>query len=259
LVDEAAGDRAALDPLVGEVGDRFAGPGRAELAAAMGRRRLSWAAYPARTGRRWHSLNISIGPVAWFRAVSTKRSAWAFARGLRGGIFTASIPAAVRTVPEDAVNCPARPRTGNREPEVCGAAAEADQEAADLLGSSPGSVRVGGDREDVPVTGASLDDEQAVQPPEGHCAVHVEEVGGEHGRGLRVQELPPVVAVCRFGAGWIRSALRTRPIVDALTRWLGLSSSPWMRWYPQPLFSVASRPVVAAISALTGGRPVRCG
>jgi hypothetical protein len=87
----------------------------------------------------------------------------------------------------------------------------------------------------------------------------VEEVGGEHGRGLRVQELPPVVAVCRFGAGWIRSALRTRPIVDALTRWLGLSSSPWMRWYPQPLFSVASRPVVAAISALTGGRPVRCG
>ena len=39
----------------------------------------------------------------------------------------------------------------DQEPEVCGAAAEADQEAADLLGSSPGSVRVGGDREDVPV------------------------------------------------------------------------------------------------------------
>jgi hypothetical protein len=25
----------------------------------------------------------------------------------------------------------------------------------------------------------------------GHCAVHVEKVGREHGRGLRVQELPP--------------------------------------------------------------------
>jgi len=29
--------------------------------------------------------------------------------------------------------------------------------------------------------------------------------------------------------------------------------------YPQPLFSVASHLMSAAISALTGGRPVRCG
>jgi hypothetical protein len=32
-----------------------------------------------------------------------------------------------------------------------------------------------------------------------------------------------------------------------------------IRWYPQPWFSVASRSISAAISALTGGRPVRFG
>ena len=39
-----------------------------------------------------------------------------------------------------------------------------------------------------------------------------------------------VVSVCRFGAGGIFSALRTRRIVEALTRWPSLSSSPWIRW-----------------------------
>ena len=65
-----------------------------------------------------------------------------------------------------------------------------------------------------------------------------------------------LVSVRRVGAGGIRSALRTRRIVDALTRWPSLSSSPWIRWYPQPVFSVASRSMSAAISALIGGRPV---
>ena len=36
LVDEAAEDRPALDPLLGEVGGRMIGPGWAELPAAMG-------------------------------------------------------------------------------------------------------------------------------------------------------------------------------------------------------------------------------
>jgi hypothetical protein len=48
-------------------------------------------------------------------------------------------------------------------------------------------------------------------------------------------------------------------MVDALTWWPSLSSSPWILLYPQPLFSVASRSISAVISALTGGRPVRCG
>ena len=41
-----------------------------------------------------------------------------------------------------------------------------------------------------------------------------------------------LVSVHRLGAGGIRSARRTRRIVDAPTRWPSLSSSPWIRWYP---------------------------
>ena len=48
-------------------------------------------------------------------------------------------------------------------------------------------------------------------------------------------------------------------MVDALTLWPSLSSSPWILLYPQLLFSVASRSISAATSALTGGRPVRLG
>ncbi len=68
-----------------------------------------------------------------------------------------------------------------------------------------------------------------------------------------------VVPVRRLGTGGIFSAFRTRRIVDAPTRWPTLSSSPWILLYPQPLFWVASRSISAAISALTGGRPVRRG
>jgi hypothetical protein len=68
-----------------------------------------------------------------------------------------------------------------------------------------------------------------------------------------------VASVRRLGAGGIRSALRTRRIVDALARWPSLSSSPWIRWYPQLLFSVARGSISAVSSALTGGRPVRLG
>ena len=48
-------------------------------------------------------------------------------------------------------------------------------------------------------------------------------------------------------------------MVDALTRWPSLSSSAWILLFPQPWFSVASRSMSAAISALTAGRPVRFG
>ena len=69
----------------------------------------------------------------------------------------------------------------------------------------------------------------------------------------------PVVPVRRFAAGGIFRALRTRRIVEAPARWPSWSSSPWTGWYPQPWFPAASRPVSAAISALTGGRPGRFG
>ena len=48
-------------------------------------------------------------------------------------------------------------------------------------------------------------------------------------------------------------------MVDALTRWPGFSSSPWILLYPQLVFSVASRSISAAISALAGGLPNRGG
>lgn len=41
-----------------------------------------------------------------------------------------------------------------------------------------------------------------------------------------------VVSVCRWSAGGIFRRLRTLRIVEALTWWPSLSSSPWMRWYP---------------------------
>ena len=41
------------------------------------------------------------------------------------------------------------------------------------------------------IPGADLDHEEAVQALQGHRAVHVEEVGCKHRRGLRAQELPP--------------------------------------------------------------------
>ena len=74
-------------------------------------------------------------------------------------------------------------------------------------------------------------DGEAVQALERDRAVHMEEIADEH-RGR---------------------------IVEALTWWPSLSSSPWIRWYPQAGFSLASRPVSVLISALTGCRPVRCG
>src|SRR5436309_1466928 len=77
----------------------------------------------------------------------------------------------------------------DQEPEVRGAIAEVDKQVADLL-CGPRPVRVRGHAEDVYVTGADLDHEQAVQALEGYRAVDVEEIGGEHCRGLGVQELP---------------------------------------------------------------------
>jgi hypothetical protein len=66
LVDEAAEDGPALDPLLGEVRDRVVGPGRAELSAAM---------RAAKIVRRCRSPKMSIRSVTSVRAVSTNRSA----------------------------------------------------------------------------------------------------------------------------------------------------------------------------------------
>jgi hypothetical protein len=131
--------------------------------------------------------------VASVRAVSTNLSADAFARGLRGGIFTASVPTPARAASNGRGELPGP--VADREPECRGPLAEVRQEIADLL-HGPRPVRVRGDPGDVHVAGASLDDEQAIQAPERYGAVRMEEVRGEHRRGLGVQELPP----CRVSA-----------------------------------------------------------
>jgi hypothetical protein len=113
--------------------------------------------------------------------------------------------------------------------QVGGTITKIHQQVADLL-HGPGTVRVRGDPEDVQVAAAYLHDEQAVQPLQSHRAVHVEEIGGEHRRGLRVQELSPRRVGAPLRCRGIFSALSTRRIVDALTRWPSLSSSPW--WHP---------------------------
>ena len=144
----------------------------------------------------------------------------------------------------------------DQEPEVLGVIAEVHQEIADLL-SSPRSIRMSGDPQDVDVAGAHFDDEQAVQAPECHCAVHVEEVGGEDGRGLGVQELPPSrVGVPHWGwrnpqsLEYPTDGRGADPVAELEQLALdALVSPPW--------FSAASGSMSAVISALTGGRPVR--
>jgi len=147
----------------------------------------------------------------------------------------------------------------DQEPEVRGPITQVHQQGADLL-PGPRTVRVRGDPGDVRAAAAGLHDEQAGQPPQGHRAA-------PRGRSRwRASSMPGCAGT---SASWRRyavavpagssGALRTRRIAGALTRWPSLRSSPWIRWYGQPWFSVASRSISAAVSALTGGRPVRCG
>jgi hypothetical protein len=140
----------------------------------------------------------------------------------------------------------------DQEPEVCGAITQIYQKVADLL-HCPRSVRAGGDPEDVHVTAADLHDEQAVQALESHRAVHVEEVGGQHGRCLSAQELPPGRVGLPFRRGGNPADRRCADPVAELEQ---LALNPLVS---QLRFSVASCSISLAIWALTGGRPVRFG
>jgi hypothetical protein len=78
----------------------------------------------------------------------------------------------------------------DEEPEGGGVVGEVHQQVAGLLGG-PGSGRVAGRPEDVQVAVADFQGEQDVDPFQGDRAVDVEEVHGQHGRGLRTQEPSP--------------------------------------------------------------------
>jgi hypothetical protein len=75
--------------------------------------------------------------------------------GLRGGIFTALMPALARTGVEGSGEL-AGP-VADQEPELCGAVTEVHQEIPDLL-CSPRPVRLCGDPEDVHASALDLDD-----------------------------------------------------------------------------------------------------
>jgi hypothetical protein len=78
----------------------------------------------------------------------------------------------------------------DEEPEGGGAVVEVHQQVAGLLGG-PFSTRMARRPQDVDVAVADFQDEEDVDPLQGHGAVDVEEVHGQHGRGLRPQEPSP--------------------------------------------------------------------
>jgi hypothetical protein len=109
------------------------------------------------------------------------------------------------------------------------------------------------------VARAGLDDEEAVQAPEGHRAVDVKEVNGKNRGGLGIQELPP-----RCIGVPLRRRRDPQSLEDPADRRHAdpvaeLQQLALILLYPQLLFSVASRSMSVVISVLTGGRPVPFG
>jgi hypothetical protein len=98
------------------------------------------------------------------------------------------MPVPARTASNDVVNWPVA--VADEEPGAVGALVEVHQQVTGLLGS-PGAGRMAGRCEDVHVAAANLEGEEHVDPLQGHSAVDVEEVHGQHGRGLRSQEPTP--------------------------------------------------------------------
>ena len=78
----------------------------------------------------------------------------------------------------------------DEEPEGGGTVVEVHQQVSGLLGG-PGPGRVAGHAEDVHVAVADLQGEEHVDPFQGERAVDVEEVHGQHGRGLCAEEPSP--------------------------------------------------------------------
>jgi hypothetical protein len=109
-----------------------------------------------------------------------------FARGHRGGIFPVSIPAPAKTASNDAEVISA---VADEDPEPGGTVAEVHQQVAGLLGG-PRSSWVTGRPEDVHVAAVDFQGED-VEPFEGDGAADVEEVHGQHGRGLGAEEPAP--------------------------------------------------------------------
>jgi hypothetical protein len=112
----------------------------------------------------------------------------------------------------------------------------------------------------VDTPGRELDKEQDIKPLEEE-RVDGEEIAFEDARRLLAQKVSPArVASDRFGAGSIPSSRRIVQTVLAASLIPSPTNSPWIRRYPQPGFSRASRTTSSRISSGVAGRPGRrCG
>jgi len=130
---------------------------------------------------------ISIRSVTSARTVRTRRLAWAFARGLRGGIFTALMPTSARTASNDVVNCPARSRIRNRNRAARSPRSISRFRACWVVHASSGcAVTPRTCTYRVPTSST-----KNTYRRRRVTAVDVEEVARQHRGGLRSQELPP--------------------------------------------------------------------
>jgi hypothetical protein len=129
------------------------------------------------------------------------------------------------------------PRTGwrlirgpvaDQEPESARPLCQLQEQVPRLL-RRPRAAGVRGHAQEMPRTGAYLDDEEHEPAAQRDGAIDMEEAAGEHGRGLGAQELPQAVRL-RRGTGGIRGRLSIRRTVGAPTPIPRPGSSPWIRW-----------------------------
>jgi hypothetical protein len=142
----------------------------------------------------------------------------------------------------------------DQEPRPDALVVEFHQQVACLLGH-PRPIRVRRDPSEVDTPGRELDKEQDIKPLEEE-RVDGEEIAFEDARRLLAQKVSPArVASDRFGAGSIPSSRRIVQTVLAASLIPSPTNSPWIRRYPQPAFSRASRTISSRISSGVAGRP----
>jgi hypothetical protein len=213
------------DPLLGKVRDRVIGPGRAELAAAMGTTSVVMGLVLGQDRPQVPSAEDEhpVGDLCPGGEHEPFRVA--FARGLRGGIFTASMPASARTASDAPVNCPARSRTRNRE-----SAARSPRSIKRLRTCctvhGPSGLAV------TPRMCTYREPTSITKKQYGRFRVTAQSTWKKSTASIvaacACRNFRQVVSVRRCGAGGIFTALRIRRMVVALTRWPTFSSSPWI-------------------------------
>jgi hypothetical protein len=140
----------------------------------------------------------------------------------RAEILTAAMPASANTASNEAVNCPARSRTRNRNRAVRWPRSMTRLRTCCVVQGPSGCAvtprRAGSDQRSRARTRRRAAPASRV--------VDVKEVDGHHAGRLRAQELAPAGVGVPHWRRWIRRRRRIRRIVEAPTRWPSLSSSP---------------------------------